>query len=321
MTSAGTVLITGASSGIGRATALRLARRGCSVVLVSRSGSVLEQVRVESEAAGGRALVVAADVTDALAVDDAFTTAREAFGPVTGVVHAAGALAFGRFEDIPTDVFDGTVATVLVGTANVARRALAEFRTHDGGDLVVLGSLLGRISAPYMSPYVAAKHGVHGLVRALQIEARETPGTHISLVWPGVVNTPIYAQAGGYLGRRGRPLLPVDPPEKVARTVVRTLDRPRRATRAGWANVVAVIAFRALPGTFDRVVTPFVHAGLERARSEDTPGNVLEAVPEGEAVHGRLGRRWLRPLGQALVTSSGQTLRRWSRRLHLPGSR
>ncbi|WEV77614.1 SDR family NAD(P)-dependent oxidoreductase [Janibacter cremeus] len=314
MTFAGTVLVTGASSGIGRATALLLARRGCPVVLVSRSEGVLEQVRAECEAAGGRALVVVADVTDGAAVDAAFTTARRTFGPVTGVVHAAGALAFGRFEDIPAEVFDGTVATVLTGTATVARRAMTEFRTHDGGDLVVLGSLLGRISAPYMSPYVAAKHGVHGLVRALQIEARSTPGTHISLVWPGVVNTPIYAQAGGYLGRRGRPLLPVDSPEKVARTVLRTLDRPRRASRAGWTNGVSVAAFHAVPGVFDRVVTPFVHAGLEREGSEDTPGNVLEAVPEGEAVHGRLDRRWLRPLGQALVTGGRRTLRRrWHR--------
>jgi short-subunit dehydrogenase len=216
------------------------------------------------------------------------------------VVHAAAALAYGRFEDVPPEVFDAAVQTTLGGTATVARCALASFAGSGGGSLVVVGSLLGKISTPYMSSYVTAKWGVHGLVRTLQIEARSTPGTDVSLVWPGGVDTPVYLQAGTYLQRHGRPPPPVDPPEKVARAVVRALRRPRRETSVGVANHVVVTGFRVLPAVFDLLVTPLMKAGgLSRGRTADGPGNVLTPTPAGEGVHGRWGRHWLRPLTAA----------------------
>jgi NAD(P)-dependent dehydrogenase (short-subunit alcohol dehydrogenase family) len=287
-----TVLVTGASSGIGRATALLLARQGCAVVLLSRSESALEEVRRECERAGGRALVAVADVGDPVSVQAAFRAARDTFGPVRGVVHSAAVMAYGRFEDVPADVFDAAVRTTLGGTAVVARCALAAFRDAGGGSLVVIGSLLGKMATPYMSSYVTAKWGVHGLVRTLQVEARSAPKIRISLVWPGGVDTPVYAQAGTYLGRHGRPPLPVDPPEKVARAAVRALSRPRRESSVGVANHVLVLGFRAIPAVFDRLVTPLMRVGgLSREQVPNSTGNVFTAVPEGEAVHGGWRRR------------------------------
>ncbi|SDO77109.1 Short-chain dehydrogenase [Pedococcus dokdonensis] len=290
------VLVTGASSGIGRATALRLARQGARLVLVSRSEDVLEQVRAECAAAGAEALVAAADVGDARSVEAAFRVGTARFGRIDGVVHSAAVLAYGRFEDVPRDVFDAALHTTLTGTANVARCALTAF-DGGGGSLVVLGSLLGKISTPYMSSYVTAKWGVHGLVRTLQIEARQTPGVDISLVWPGGVDTPVYLQAGTYLRRHGRPPPPVDPPEKVARVVVRALARPRRESSVGVANHLVVTGFQVFPGVFDRIVTPLMRAGgIGRHEVDDSPGNVLAPQRAGEAVHGRWGRHWLRPV-------------------------
>jgi NAD(P)-dependent dehydrogenase (short-subunit alcohol dehydrogenase family) len=258
---------------------------------------------------------VVADVADAAAVDAAFATAVREHGRVDAVVHSAAVLAYGRFEDLPAEVFDTALAVTLGGTANVARAALAHFRAAGGpeggrGSLVVVGSLLGKIAVPYMSSYVTAKWGVHALVRTLQVEARSEPGIGISLVSPGGVNTPVYRQAGTYLGWHGRPPPPVDRPEKVARAVVRAIDRPRREDGVGIANPVVVLGFRALPSVFDAIVTPLMRrGGISRDAAEPGPGNVLEAVPHREAVHGQWGRHWLRPVAVAGVGAAALGIR------------
>jgi NAD(P)-dependent dehydrogenase (short-subunit alcohol dehydrogenase family) len=295
-----TVVVTGASSGIGRATARLLASRGANVVLVARSPVSLAEAEQECRAVaapGARTLVVVADVADGDAVDEALDTAAARFGRLDAVVHSAAVLAYGRFEDVPADVFDTALTVTLGGTANTVRSALRHFRGQDGGSLVVVGSLLGKIATPYMSSYVTAKWAVHGLVRTVQIETRTEPGIHVSLVSPGGVNTPVYRQAGTYLGWHGRPPPPVDPPERVARAVVAAVERPRRETSVGLANAVALLGFRALPGVYDLLVTPLMRlGGISRDEAPASPGNVLEPQPSGDAVHGAWGRHWLRPV-------------------------
>jgi len=283
-----TALVTGASSGIGRATALRLAGARWDVALVSRSAEVLEEVAVECRALGARALVVPADLTDDASVEHAFARVTGDLGQLDAVVHSAAALAYGRFEDVPADVFEAAIDTTLHGTVRVARVALRTFHGQsDHGSLVVVGSLLGKIATPYMSSYVTAKWAVHGLVRTLQIEARSTPGISISLVSPGGVDTPVYRQAGTYLGVHGRPPPPVSTPERVAAAVVHAVDHPRRDRSVGVANPFVVLGFRLLPAAFDRMVTPLMRlGGLGRDAVPVTPGNVLHPSPGGEAVSG-----------------------------------
>ncbi|HEU4512724.1 MAG TPA: SDR family NAD(P)-dependent oxidoreductase [Nocardioidaceae bacterium] len=282
------VLVTGASSGIGRATAHRLADRGDVLVLASRSADTLEEVRQECVARGAAdVLVVPTDVGDRDAVEELLDTVTRTHGRVDGVVHSAAVLAYGRFEDVPAEVFDRTVTTNVTGTANVARGALRAFRDQDGGSLVVVGSVLGKMTSAFMSPYATSKWAVHGLVRTLQIEARQTPGVDITLVSPGGVNTPIYNLAGSYTGRTGQPPPPVDPPEKVAAAIVEALESPRREVSVGLANPLMVLAFRLLPAVFDGLVTPLMRRlGQSRGRVEAGPGNVLEPADEGYGVHG-----------------------------------
>lgn len=287
------VMVVGASSGIGRATAHALADRGDHLVLASRSSGVLEEVRQECIARGaGDVLILPTDVRDAAAVDALFATAAERKGRVDGVVLTAGVLAYGRFEDVPKEVFDATFTTNVLGAGNVARAALRRFEEQGGGSLVVLGSVLGKMAAPLMSSYAASKWAVHALVRTLQIEARRLPGVDVTLVSPGGVNTPIYKLAGSYTGRVGHPPPPVDPPEKVAAAIVRALDRPRRDVSVGVANPLMVLGFRALPGVFDVLVTPLMRLfGQSRDPVGHHAGNVLEPVPEKQAVHGDWPRR------------------------------
>ncbi|HET8718986.1 MAG TPA: SDR family NAD(P)-dependent oxidoreductase [Nocardioidaceae bacterium] len=281
------VIVTGASSGIGRATALMLAQRGDAVVLAARSARSLEEARAECEAAGAQTLAVPTDVGDRDAVETLFGKAEAQFGRVDGVVHAAAVLAYGRFEDVPPDVFDGVQRTNVLGTANVARAALAVFREQGAGSLVVVGSVLGKISATTMSSYATSKWAVHGLVRTLQAEARHLPGIGVTLVAPGGVSTPIYTQAGNYVGYDGRPPPPVDPPERVARVIVGALDRPRRESSVGLANPLMVAGFRLLPGLFDVLIGPLMRLlATSREPREPGPGNVLEPRPEDDRTHG-----------------------------------
>lgn len=287
-------IITGASSGIGRATAHLLAEKGTRLVLAARSPEALELARQECVGRGAASvLVVPTDVADAAAVARLFSRASDEFGAIHGVVHAAAVLTYGRFVDVPQADFDRTLATNLTGTANVAREALQLFQEQKSGSLVVLGSVLSKVAAPLMSPYASSKWAVHGLVRTLQIEAREMTGIDISLVSPGGVNTPIYDQAGSYTGHPGHPPPPVYSPERVARQVVHALDHPERDANVGIANPLMVFGFRALPSVYDVLVGPLMRLlGQGRANVGDNPGNVHEPVPALEAVRGRWPRVW-----------------------------
>lgn len=289
-----TVLIVGATSGIGRAVAHQLSARGARLVLASRSADTLEQTRQECISRGAAdVLVVPTDVGVRDEVNDLFDSSVERFGRLDGVVHGAAVIAYGRFEDVPAEVFDQVMTTNLIGTANVARASLRLFAEQEAGSLVVIGSVLAKIATPYMSTYCTSKWAVQGLVRILQIEARSQPGVHVSLVSPGGVDTPIYDQAGTYTGRHGQPPPPVSAPETVAAKVVAALDKPGRDIPAGPVNWVMVAGFRLLPAVYDGLVGPMMRLlGQGKRGVPATSGNVFEAVPESEAVHGRWPHVW-----------------------------
>jgi NAD(P)-dependent dehydrogenase (short-subunit alcohol dehydrogenase family) len=283
-----TVLITGASSGIGRATAVELAGRGARLVLVARGREPLEETAAEVRAAGAaEALVCPADVTDEDAFQAVVDAAVARFGRLDGVVHAAQVMAYGRIEDLPREVFERVVDTSLHGTATVARVVLPVFRRQGGGHIAVVNSLLGNITAPLLGSYAAAKWGQLALVRTLQQETRDEPGISISAVQPGGVDTPIYFQAASWAGSTGRPPPPVYAPQRVARVVVSTLDRPRRVVQAGLLNPLITAGFRLLPGVYDHLVGPLLR---RLAVADDdvppTEGNVFRSKPERNATEG-----------------------------------
>jgi NAD(P)-dependent dehydrogenase (short-subunit alcohol dehydrogenase family) len=283
-----TVLITGASSGIGRATAVELARRGAQLVLVARGDEPLADTAGEAHAAGAAAAIVCpADVLDEDAFRAAVETAVDRFGRLDAVIHAAQVMAYGTIEQVPREVFERVVETAVHGTASVARVVLPVFRKQGAGHLAVVNSLLGNVAAPLMGSYVAAKWGQLGLVRVLQMEVRDAPGVSVSAVQPGGVNTPIYFQGASWTGSTGRPPPPVYSPQRVARTVLSTLDRPRRVVQAGLFNPLITAGFRLLPGVYDYLVGPL----LQRMAIADddvppTEGNVFESRPAGNATEG-----------------------------------
>jgi short-subunit dehydrogenase len=201
-------------------------------------------------------------------------------------------MAYGRFEDVPADVFDRVVTTDLLGPANVARSALRRFRGQGYGTLILCSSLLARITAPYMSAYSTAKWGVRGLIRVLRQETRDAPDIHVCTLTPGSVDTPIYTSAANYAGFVGRPPPPVDPPQKMAGAILALADKPKAEKSVGATNRLIEFGFIALPGVYDVLVGPLMRrGGLSRRRVAPRTGNVFTPQSRVEGGPGRWGRR------------------------------
>ncbi len=296
------LLVTGASSGIGRAVAELAASRGDDLTLVSRDEPALREVAQRCETLGAvRSVVSPPDIGDADAVARVVDEAVSRSGRLDAVVHAAGVVAYGRFEDVPAEVFDGVVRTNLLGTANIARHALPVLRRQRHGHLVVLGSVLGDIAAPLMTPYAVTKWAVRALGRQLHLENKDLPGVHVSVVSPGSVDTPIYDLAANYLGHPGRPPFPVTTPERVARAVFDVLDHPRPRRQVGLANGLMRAGFTLLPPVYDALVGPLMKVAA-MDRTVDLPhgaGAVLQ--PAGHGLRGEYAGS-LTTLGRNLLS-------------------
>lgn len=179
-------------------------------------------------AGAASARVLPVDITDAPVLEAAVHQAVEEVGPLDLVIHSAGRAAFGAFTDVPAEVFDRVLAVNVSGAANVVRIVLPGMRQRDAGTLVLVGSLEGHISPPYMSAYASSKWAVRSLARILQIENRDKGGVHICSLAPAGVDTPIYKTAGNFMRREGRPPPPVSSPERVAALALRLAEHPRR---------------------------------------------------------------------------------------------
>ncbi|MEQ4499262.1 SDR family NAD(P)-dependent oxidoreductase [Nocardioides kribbensis] len=291
------VLVVGASSGIGLATARRLSARGARLVLAARDPAALDRTAAACRDAGAAAtLVVPTDLTDPAQVEACVRAAVAAYGRLDAVVTTAQGMAYGTVEQVPREVFEHVVETAVHGTAHLVRATLPVFRAQGAGTLVVVSSLLAEVAVPSMSTYVTAKWGQLGLVRSLQLELRDEPGLHVCLVSPGAIDTPIYDEAATYAGSRGSAPPPVVGPDRVARAVERCLDHPRRRhVEVGPANLATILGFRLAPFVYDRVVGPAVRAVVLRGPAVGPDGgNVLEAAPGGHTERGvwtLLGRR------------------------------
>lgn len=282
------VLVTGASSGIGRASALRFARDGAALVLCSRSTEVLEEVASQCLRAGAAAALVApTDVTDRAQVHAAVDRAVTELGGLDVVVSSAAVMSYGSFVDTPPEVYERVVAVDLLGSANVARAALQVFRRQERGTLVVVGSALARVTTPWIASYVSAKWGLRGLTRVLQQEVRDLPAVHVASVAPGAVDTPIYRQAATVLGRHGTPPPPTASPDRIARAVHASVADPRRErdsdVAGGLGNKVMALGFTLTPALFDALVGPlYGRLAFARGHVADTEGNVFTPRPELE---------------------------------------
>jgi short-subunit dehydrogenase len=269
-------VVTGASSGIGRAAARTFAREGADVVVCGRDEAALHDVVHECELAGARAVAVAADVVDGEQVERVAATAVERFGRIDTWVNNAGVMAYGTFEQIPADVFDHVVATNVIGQANGSRVALARFRLQEAGVLLNVASLWGRVTSPLVSPYVASKHAVRALSECIDRELVDAPGIHVTTVLPAAVDTPIFDNAANYSGKRLRPLWPIFDVQDVAEGIVACARSPKREITYGRAGRGLEVLYAFLPPLYRRIAPgAFMRGTFAHDPVDETPGNVF----------------------------------------------
>ncbi|HYF26036.1 MAG TPA: SDR family NAD(P)-dependent oxidoreductase [Baekduia sp.] len=241
-------LVTGASSGIGAATAERLAAEGCDVALLARGEAGLETVAARVRHHGGRALVLAVDVTDRPAVDAAVARAERELGGLDILVSNAAAVVFGRFEQVDPADFDRTVEVTFTGAVNVIRAALPAL-VRRRGSIVAVGSIMTKVPLPTFSSYTAAKHALHGFLNTLRLELHQAGDpVRISLVNPGAVDTPLWETTTTATGVRARKPPDSYRPEVMADAVVDCVHRQRdEITVGGEARLIELAWTMARP--------------------------------------------------------------------------
>jgi short-subunit dehydrogenase len=287
------VVITGASSGIGRATALSFARHGARLLLAARRAEVLAEVAAECEQLGGWALAVPTDVTDARAVQHLAQTAQH-FGGIDIWVNNAGGGAVGRFEDVPLAAHEQVIKLNLLGYLYGAHAVLPYFRQQGHGTIINVISLGSWVPEPYTASYSASKYGLRGLMDTLRAELSNEPRIHVCDVHPSYIDTPGFQHGANYVGRVIKPAPPVFPAQKVADTIVAVARHPRRSVMVGWPAPALRWSYALAPGLVGRMSRRLFDVYFKQAKPAPVAENSLfRPVP---APHGAdISGGWRRP--------------------------
>ncbi|HWC08848.1 MAG TPA: SDR family NAD(P)-dependent oxidoreductase [Solirubrobacterales bacterium] len=297
------VVITGASSGIGRAAALRIARRGGSLALCGRSPQPLEEVARECEATGAAVHFEALDVADEAAVEAFADATIERFGRIDVWVNNAGVIAYGEFLEIPAEVFRQVIETNLMGQVHGARVALRHFRRRGSGVLINMSSVWGRVSSPQVAPYVVSKSAVRALAECLRGELAGEPGLHVTTMAPQAVDTPIFEHGGNFSGRAVRPVPPLLSPEEIAAGIEACAENPKREVNYGRSGRMLEVLYALAPALYRRLAHgAFVRGTFAARPAAPSAGNVLRPTAP-HAVDGGWRRRRPNSLKRAIGAS------------------
>jgi NAD(P)-dependent dehydrogenase (short-subunit alcohol dehydrogenase family) len=249
-----TVVVTGASGGVGRAVARRFGARGDNVALLARGERGLAAAAADVERAGGQALPVSVDVADAGAVDAAARRVEDELGPMRVWVNCAFSSVFAPFTEITAEEFTRTTEVSYLGFANGTRAALRYMRPRDRGVIVQVGSALAYRGIPLQSAYCGSKHAIQGLTEAIRCELlHEKSKVRITMVQLPAVNTPQFSWVRSKLSRHAQPVPPIYQPELAARAIVHAADHPRRREYwVGTSTALTLLANAVAPGVLDR---------------------------------------------------------------------
>ena len=303
-----TVVICGASSGIGRAAAIEFAKKGSSLVLAARREWLLQEVAEECLEAGAKqAVAVWADVTDANAMEQVAGTALNLGGGIDVWINNAGIGAVGHYEKIPMNVHEQVVRISLLGHMNGTHAVLPVFKSQGYGVLINTISVGAWTPEPYAVAYTAAKYGLRGFSAALRCELRHFAHIRVCDVYPAYIDTPGFQHGANYIGKKLKPVPPVFSAKRVAGAMVRLAQHPKASTYVGESAHV----YRAMHGLSPVLTRNFTTAIMENyfKRAKPAPvsnGAVFQPCTEGTGISGG----WLKPKNQkpliaaALFTAS-----------------
>jgi NAD(P)-dependent dehydrogenase (short-subunit alcohol dehydrogenase family) len=274
------VVVTGASGGIGRATATAFAARGAKVALVARGQAGLDAAAADVRAAGGEALVLPADAADPAALEAVADRAEGELGPIDVWVNDAFTSVFAPFEKITAEEYKRVTEVSYLGYVYGTMAALRRMKPRDRGVVVQVGSALAYRGIPLQTAYCGAKHAIQGFHEALRCELlHEKSGVRVTMVQMPAVNTPQFSWVLSRLPRHAQPVPPIYQPEVAARAVVHAADHPGRREYWVGATTAATLAANAVaPGLLDRYLgrTGFDSQQTQQPRDPDAPENLWE---------------------------------------------
>lgn len=283
------VVVVGASSGIGRETALRFAQRGAKVVVSARSELGLTSLVDEIRRGGGEAMAVAADVAEFDQVKGVADKAVATYGWLDTWVHLAAVALYAPFEQTTPEEFKRVVEINLLGQVYGAMAALPHLKRQGGGALIHISSVEARRAFPLHTAYASAKHGVDGFLEALRVEMQhEGLPITVTQILPGSINTPLFDKARTKLGVKPMPPPPLYQPNTVADLILYAAEHPRREYIAGGGGQAMLLTQRLSPRLMDALTTRF---GFQLQRTdepkpEDAPNNLFAPIQGYDRVEG-----------------------------------
>ena len=284
------VVITGASAGVGRATAHEFARQGASLGLIARSEGGLAETAAEVESLGGRALPIPADVADAAAVDRAAQLVETELGAIDVWVNNAMVSVLAPVADTASEEFRRVTEVNYLGTVHGTQAALRRMRPRDRGVIVQVGSALAYRAIPYQAAYCATKHAIEGFTESLRCELlHDGSNVRVTMVQLPALNTPQFDWLRNRLPHRAQPVPPVFQPELAGRAIRYAALHPRRELLVGGSTVLAVLADKIAPGLADLYLAWSGYRAQQGDEPEDRdrPDNLFTPTHGGYATHGR----------------------------------
>jgi short-subunit dehydrogenase len=286
------VVITGASSGIGRETALQMAREGAQLVLAARNQEALEELAREVERLGGEAEVVLTDVAEFAQVQRLGERAVERFGRIDTWVNDAAVSVYATVEQMTPDELERVIAVNLLGQMYGCKVAVGHMKPRRSGRIINVGSALSERAVPLQSAYVASKHGVQGFSEALRLELEhEEAGIEVIVILPSSINTPLFDFARSKMGVEPMPVPPVYEPGVAAQAIVHAAeDGGREIVAGGWGKLL-ILAQRLSPSLLDRYMLQGSRAFKQQRTSEpdDRRDNLFQPSTGPGSTTGRFG--------------------------------
>jgi NAD(P)-dependent dehydrogenase (short-subunit alcohol dehydrogenase family) len=284
-----TVVITGASSGIGRATVRRFAAPGMQLALVARDGEGLKGAAREAEGAGARALALPTDVADAAAVEQVAERVERELGPIDIWVNVAMTTVFAFFEDIEPEEFARATAVTYLGSVWGMQTALKRMLPRDRGTIVQVGSALAYRGIPLQAAYCGAKHGVQGVFESLRTELRHKgSNVHLTTVHLPGVNTPQFEHCRDKLPKVSQPVAPVYQPEVCADAIHWAAHHRRREVFVGVSTAYTIWGNKLAPGVAELYLAKTGVGGqlADQDLDPDRPDNLFQPSPGDPGAHG-----------------------------------